>query len=129
MTRRANGRTDPADGEPLPVHSFHTLLSPPSPAMSSASGVNRLTAILATPTGTQRRALDLLGVIPTAKTAPHHPLKMISVACDQKRAKFGLGGLGLVAYSSASDWRWLLAAIVLLANWPDTLFLIAPTNV
>jgi Domain of unknown function (DUF1772) len=39
-----------------------------------------------------------------------------------------LGGvLGLVAYSSASDWRWLLGAIVLLANWPYTLFVIAPT--
>jgi hypothetical protein len=33
------------------------------------------------------------------------------------------GGLfGLLAYSSASDWRWLLGAIVLLANWPYTLF-------
>jgi Domain of unknown function (DUF1772) len=38
------------------------------------------------------------------------------------------GVLGLVAYSSASDWRWLLGAIVLLANWPYTLFVIAPTN-
>jgi hypothetical protein len=40
-----------------------------------------------------------------------------------------LGGLfGLAAYSSALDWRWLLGAIVLLANWPYTLFVIAPTN-
>ena len=40
-----------------------------------------------------------------------------------------VGGLfGLLAYLSALDWRWLLGAIVLLANWPYTLFVIAPTN-
>ena len=40
-----------------------------------------------------------------------------------------LGGVfGLLAYFSASDWRWLLGAIVLLANWPYTLLVIAPTN-
>ena len=34
-----------------------------------------------------------------------------------------LGGVfGLVSYFSSSDWRWLLGAIVLLANWPYTLF-------
>ena len=39
------------------------------------------------------------------------------------------GGLfGLLAYISALDWRWLLGAIVLLANWPYTLFVIAPIN-
>ena len=40
-----------------------------------------------------------------------------------------VGGLfGLLAYLSALDWRWLLGAIVLLANWPYTLFVIAPIN-
>jgi hypothetical protein len=34
--------------------------------MSSASGRDRLTAILATTTRTQHRAFDLLGVTPTA---------------------------------------------------------------
>jgi Domain of unknown function (DUF1772) len=40
-----------------------------------------------------------------------------------------LGGVfGLVSFFSALDWRWLLAAIVLLANWPYTMFMIRPTN-
>jgi hypothetical protein len=34
---------------------------------------------------------------------------------------------GLAAYQQA-DWRWLLAALCLLANWPYTLICIKPSN-
>jgi hypothetical protein len=38
------------------------------------------------------------------------------------------GVFGLVVYLSAHDWRWLLGALVLLANWPYTILVIVPTN-
>src|SRR5436190_8533801 len=81
-----------AVGEPLPVHSFHTLLGDLATLTRNVIRLGRdhLTTILATPTATQRRALDLLAVTPTTETDRHHPLQMISMACNHRRAKFGL---------------------------------------
>ena len=38
------------------------------------------------------------------------------------------GGLGLLAFALGSDWRWLAGGLIMLANWPYTLIVIAPTN-
>src|ERR1700738_1960374 len=66
--KAARKRTDPAQGEALPVHSFHTLLGDLATLTRNVVrlGGDRLTAILATPTRTQHRALELLGLTLTA---------------------------------------------------------------
>jgi hypothetical protein len=46
------------------------------------------------------------------------------------QAPLALAGslLGLLAWWQTQDWGWFFGAVILVANWPYTLFAIMPTN-
>ncbi len=62
--KAARKQTEPASGEPLPVHSFRTLLADLATLTRNTVrlGRDRISAVLASPSKLQRRAFDLLGV-------------------------------------------------------------------
>jgi transposase len=62
--KAARKQTAPVSGEPLPVHSFRTLMADLATVTRNTVrlGRDRISAILTSPTTVQRRAFDLLGV-------------------------------------------------------------------
>ena len=64
----------------------------------------------------------------TALSSPSGSWAIGAATCDAGEFAIVADLFGIIAFFSAFEWRWLLGAVVLLANWPYTIFVIMLTN-
>ena len=69
-----------------------------------------------------------IGVVSTAAVALTDDPITTRRALMQANGAVISGVLGLIAAWATRDWRWIVGAMLILANWPYTLLGIMPTN-